>query len=202
MEEAGDHLLQTIFLSQIHEEEGIFNIKEVLDTLMEKLIIRHPHIFGNVKVKDAKEVKKNWENIKNKSKKRESVISDYPSSMPALSTALRISEQAANTGFDWDEKKDIINKIEEEFNEVQEAIKNDDRKNCEEEIGDLLFAVCNLARHCEIDPESALKKCNKKFTKRFRFIEKYLKERDENINETDLNRMEEIWNLSKQDEKK
>ena len=216
-EELGDLLLQIVFLSRLHEEKGDFGITEVVASISEKLIRRHPHIFADANVSSAAEVKSNWEKIKKAEKSRASALSDYPDRMPSLLVARRIAEQAASVGFDWQDRppqhaaiNEVIKKVEEEISELKQELTrqtdsvensaeiDDERKlRLEEEVGDLLFAVSNVARHLDINPEFALKKANDKFKKRFRFIESQLNERGKNIEETGLEEMEKLWRRAK-----
>lgn len=192
-EELGDLLLQIVFQAQIHREKGLFDIRDVTESINKKLLNRHPHIFGDTEVNSAEEVKQNWEKIKKKEKKKSSILSDYPSQMPALSHAKRVAEQASSVGFDWDDPLKALDKVEEEIEELKNEIKAKHRERVEEEIGDILFAVANVARLTEINPEFALKQANQKFVTRFRFIEQELKRQDKDILETSLDEMEELW---------
>ena len=196
-EELGDLLLQIVFLSQIHREKGRFSIKEVIETINQKLIQRHPHIFGDITVSSAEEVKQNWEKIKKKEKERKSIISDYPAQMPALSHAKRVAEQASSVGFDWDNPLGALEKIEEEIEELKKELQSGCKEKLEEEIGDLLFAVANVARLAHINPEFALKNTNKKFVSRFRYIEEQLHVQGKNIEETGMAEMEALWQEAK-----
>lgn len=199
-EELGDLLLQIIFLSQLHREKGHFTIKDVIETLNRKLIRRHPHIFGDVKVRTAEEVRQNWEKIKKSDNKKPSILSDYPARMPALAHAKRIAEQASSVGFDWDDPLKALAKVEEEIEELKQEIRSGSASNharVEEEIGDILFAVANVARLAKANPEFALKSTNQKFVTRFRYIEEQLKQQGKDINKTSLDDMEALWQESK-----
>ncbi len=196
-EELGDLLLQIIFLSQLQREKNYFSIRDVIETITRKLIRRHPHIFGTTTVHTAEEVRQNWEKIKKKEKKKESILSDYPDRMPALSHAKRIAEQASSVGFDWDDPLKALEKVEEEIEELKQEISSKNSEKIEEEIGDILFAVANTARLAHINPEFALKSTNKKFIRRFRFIENSLKEQGKDINRTSLEEMEALWQQAK-----
>lgn len=199
IEELGDLLLQIFFICQINKERDNFTIKDVLNKINTKLIKRHPHVFGETKVKSPDEVKSLWEKNKRIEKNRRSVISDYPLQMPSLSVSKRISEQASSVGFDWDDAIKAIDKIEEEIEELKEELLKDKEKKSkiEEEIGDILFAVSNVSRLLKINPEFALKKANKKFKKRFRFIEEQLEKQGKKIDEVSLKIMEKLWEKSK-----
>jgi MazG family protein len=196
-EELGDLLLQIVFMSQIHREKNHFSIRDVIDTINRKLITRHPHIFGDVTVQSAEEVKQNWEKIKKEEKNSSSILSDYPATMPALSHAKRVAEQASSVGFDWDDPLRALDKVEEEIEELKKEIKAGHHKKVEEELGDILFAVANVARLTHVNPEFALKHTNQKFVNRFRYIEEQLKQQGKDINETSLEEMEEIWQKAK-----
>lgn len=218
MEELGDLLLQIVFLSRIHQEKKNFSIRDVLSRLNRKLIGRHPHIFSGVTVNSASEVKANWEKIKKQEKKRSSMLSDYPGIMPALMAAKRVSEQAASVGFDWQDESPsrpavllALEKVEEEIGELKRAIQSNsgagspaslkgdpsNREGINEEIGDLLLAVANVARHLDVNPEFALKKATDKFKKRFRYIESRLRSDGKNIQQSSLDEMESLWQESK-----
>lgn len=197
-EELGDLLLQIVFLARIAEEQGAFSIREVADTICDKLVLRHPHIFGDKTVKDADEVKSNWEAIKMKEKRKTSILSDYPDAMPALLTAKRLASQASTVGFDWNDAMTAFEKIDEETAELRREIQADDKARAEEEIGDLLFAVANVARLLGVNPEFALQKTNKKFTRRFRYIEAELRAQGRDIRETSLEEMERLWQQAKE----
>ncbi len=164
-EEVGDLLLQSVFVSQIMEEKGVFDIYEALNSLSKKLIERHPHVFGNRKAKTPEEAKASWDSVKNRGKK-EIDLEKYKK-FPALIEAQKISSKAAKYNFDWEKPEDIFEKIEEEIGEIKDAVKEKNKEKTEEEIGDLLFTIVNLARRLNIDSEIALKKANEKFRKRF-----------------------------------
>ncbi len=193
-EELGDLFLQVLFLSRIMEEKNHFDINDVMKTLKEKLIRRHPHIFQQKMKLTDDQVKNNWEKIKKKEKSKESIISDYPDTMPALSVSKRISEQAASVGFDWPDSSQIHGKINEELNEILKA-KTIEEKN--EECGDLLFAVVNLCRHLRVHPELALKAANRKFTERFRYLENKISDLKQDITSQTLPELEALWQESK-----
>ncbi len=173
-EEVGDLLLQSVFVSQIMEEKGVFDIYEALNSLSKKLIERHPHVFGNRKAKTPEEAKASWDSVKNRGKK-EIDLEKYKK-FPALIEAQKISSKAAKYNFDWEKPEDIFEKIEEEIGEIKDAVKEKNKEKTEEEIGDLLFTIVNLARRLNIDSEIALKKANEKFRKRFTEILKKIRE--------------------------
>jgi len=196
-EELGDLLLQVVFLARLAEEQGKFSIRDVITVISEKLVRRHPHIFGQVKVNGADEVKANWEKIKIAEKNKASVISDYPATMPSLLLANRIASQASGVGFDWNDAEKAFSKIDEEMEELRAEIRAGKMSEVEDEIGDLLFAVANVARLLKINPEFALAGTNKKFTRRFRFIEAELKKRGQDIRCTTLAELDALWNQAK-----
>jgi MazG family protein len=200
-EELGDLLLQIVFLSRINQEQGFFSVNDVIAVINEKLIKRHPHIFGDTTVQSAEEVKQNWEKIKKKEKKNSSILSDYPAQMPALSHAKRVAEQASSVGFDWDDPLKALDKVEEEIEELKKEIRAGHKERVTEEIGDILFAVANVSRLAHINPEFALKNTNKKFVTRFRYIEEQLKKQGKDIAKTSLDEMEELWQESKNEKK-
>ena len=196
-EELGDLLLQIAFLSQLNVEKNNFSIRDVIEAINGKLITRHPHIFGDTTVHTAEEVRQNWEKIKKKENKKASILSDYPPQMPALAHAKRIGEQASSVGFDWNDPLKALEKVEEEIEELKKEIREGDEKKVTEEIGDLLFAVANVSRLAKVNPEFALKGTNKKFIKRFRYIEDQLKMQGKDIAKTGLDEMEDLWQESK-----
>jgi MazG family protein len=197
MEECGDLLLQIIILARIQQEKNGFQIRDVLKRINRKLIERHPHVFGEVNVTGVEEVKQNWEKIKKKEKKSDSIISSYPADMPALLCAKRISEQASSVGFDWQDALRALEKVEEEVGELKEEIKKDSHPEIENELGDALFALTNVARLAKVNPELALKNANERFIKRFHYIETSLKESGKDIYQTSLPEMEALWQEAK-----
>jgi MazG family protein len=205
--ELGDLLLHVVFHSVIAEENNHFKIDEVIDSIQSKLIRRHPHVFGDVKVSDSKEVKKNWEEIK-LGEGRDSVLDGVPLNMPALQRAHRLQEKAAKVGFDWENKDDVWKKVIEEIEEMHdiEKIKSqplnienieDLNSKLEKEVGDVFFAMVNYARFLGINPEDALRRTNEKFIKRFNYVQKKIKETGKAINESNLEEMDKYWNESK-----
>lgn len=196
--ELGDLMLHLVFYSKIASETGHFDIKGVLDNINEKLIHRHPHIFGDVVVRDAKEVRDNWEKIKLSEKGNRSVLSGVPGSLPAVVKAYRIQEKASGVGFDWDNADDVWNKVLEELQELKEAVHSGaSNAEREHELGDLLFAIINYARFVEVNPEDALERTNRKFIKRFQYIEEKAKEGHKPLDEMTLDEMEVFWNEAK-----
>ncbi len=192
-EELGDLLLHIVFYSKIGEEQDQFTIQEVIDFVCEKLINRHPHIYGNTKVNDDEDVKRNWEQIKLKEGKK-SVLSGVPKSLPAMIKAMRLQEKAKQVGFEWKTKEEVWEKIEEEKNELLEAVNSGNTVNIEEESGDLFFSVINYVRFLNIDAENALEMTNKKFIKRFTQMEEIAKAQDKNLIDMSLKEMDDMWN--------
>jgi MazG family protein len=199
-EELGDLLLHIIFYARIGREENQFTLEDVIIAISEKLITRHPHIYGDVKVKDEEEVKKNWEKIKMKEGK-DSVLSGVPRGLPSLVKATRIQEKVKQVGFEWEHRNQVFEKIQEELQELQQAVQQDDEKASEEELGDVLFSVVNYARFLNIDPDSALERTNTKFMHRFQSLEKIVQSRGKDIKQMTLAEMDEVWNEIKQKNK-
>ncbi|MDE6443518.1 MAG: nucleoside triphosphate pyrophosphohydrolase [Muribaculaceae bacterium] len=200
--ELGDVLLHVAFYSKIAEEKGEFDIADVCNALTDKLIFRHPHIYGEVKADSAEEVIQNWEQIKLKEKGgNKTVLSGVPSALPALIKANRIQEKVANVGFDWEHRDQVWEKVKEETREVEAEIKSGSKEGLEEEFGDLLFAVVNAARLYGVNPENALEKTNRKFISRFSHIEKRAKEAGKSLKDMSLSEMDELWNEAKTLEK-
>ncbi len=195
-EELGDLLLHILFYSKIGVEEEKFTLEEVINGISEKLIIRHPHIYGDIKVSDEEDVKRNWERIKIKEGKK-SVLSGVPPSLPAVVKATRIQEKAKQVGFEWENKEDVWKKVEEEMNELQEAISEKDQEHIEEEFGDVLFSLINYARFLQVDAEGVLEKTNKKFISRFQQMESIATASGKNLTEMNLEEMDAIWNTVK-----
>jgi len=196
--ELGDILLHIVFYSRIASESNEFTINEVIDSLCEKLIFRHPHIYGDVKAETEEQVKQNWEQLKQKEKGgNKSVLAGVPNSMPALLKAYRIQEKARAVGFDWDQPEQVFDKVKEELLEFEIEIKNKDQENAEKEFGDLLFSLINFARFMGINPEDALEQTNKKFIKRFGHMEKRVKEQGKEISDCKLPELDGYWNEAK-----
>lgn len=199
-EELGDVLLHILFYSKIAEEMGLFNIGDVAETERKKLIFRHPHVFSTTSVKDSEEVIKNWDELKKQEKgsSRENTLSGIPQTMPSMMKAIKIQKKVSKVGFDWSNREDVWAKVIEEIDETRDAIHNKEQKDVEEEFGDLLFAVTNAARLYGVDAEEALERCNKKFTNRFNFVEKSLKERNIDIKDASIDEMERFWQKAKE----
>ena len=204
-EELGDLLLQVAFHSTIAAEKGDFTMDEVADGVAQKLILRHPHVFGDTKLEHAKDVLDNWDTLKENERKasgkvvkqHESVLDEVTVHFPALLEALKISSKAAKIGFDWKDINGIFDKLDEEVVELKAAIEKGDTSETDEEIGDLLFVIVNLARRLDIEPESALKRSNRKFRRRFRFVEKELESAGKKVGESGLDEMDALWNIAK-----
>ncbi len=194
--ELGDLLLHVVFHSIIAEGENKFNIDEVIESIKEKLIRRHPHVFGNVEVNDAEDVKRNWEAIK-LNEGRESVLDGVPELMPALHKAYRLQEKASKVGFDWKKKEDVWKKVIEEIEEMHKSEREETKEDLENEVGDVFFAMTNYVRFLGINPENALRLTNNKFVKRFQYIEKKIKESGRQIHQSDLEEMDKYWEESK-----
>lgn len=193
-EELGDVLLHILFYSKIGSEEKQFELEDVINGICEKLIVRHPHIYGDVKVANEEEVKKNWEQIKLQTGKKKSVLSGVPNGLPAVIKATRIQEKAKQVGFEWENKEDVFKKIEEEINELKEAVANNNQTNIEEEFGDVLFSFINYARFLKVDAEGALEKTNQKFIHRFTSMEAIAAKQNKAIANMSLEEMDVLWN--------
>ncbi len=199
-EELGDLMLHILFYSKIGTEQNKFTLDEVLNGICEKLIVRHPHIYGDVKVADEEDVKKNWEKIRLKEGKK-SVLGGVPPSLPAVVKATRIQEKAKQVGFEWENKEDVWKKVEEEINELQQAIAENDQTHIEEEFGDVLFSLINYARFLQVDAEGVLERTNKKFIQRFQKMEAIANSHGKNLTEMNLDEMDAIWNEVKKQNK-
>lgn len=193
--ELGDLMLHLVFYAKIASEKKAFDIEDVLTTVCDKLVERHPHVYGDEQVFSDEDVKKNWEKIKLQ-KGRKSVLDGVPNSLPSMVKATRIQEKARGVGFDWDNKNQVFEKVNEEIQELKTEVDNNSNK-IEDEFGDVLFSIINYARFIGVDPESALEKTNKKFIKRFKFMEKSSKEDGKSISEMTLLEMEEYWERAK-----
>lgn len=206
-EELGDLLLHIVFYSKIGEEQDAFDIADVSNAIADKLIFRHPHVFGSDedKLENDEQVTKKWEELKLEEKKnkkqKQSVLSGVPRSLPALIKAYRISHKAASAGYDWKNKVDVWEKVEEEYSELRQGIENNDKDNVEEEFGDLFFALINAARLYDVDPEAALQRCNNKFIRRFGHVENGAINSGRQLKDMSLEEMEEFWQQAKMLEK-
>jgi MazG family protein len=203
-EELGDLLFMILFLARIAEEENLFGINGVLDDIAAKMIRRHPHVFGDAKVKDAAEVKRNWDQIKRDVEKRgegePSILARVPRTMPALMRAQKLTGEAAKVGFDWDSAQSVMAKVEEELGEFREALAKGDPDRVREEIGDVLFSIVNLSRHLNVNSEEALRSTNRKFEERFLYIEEKLREQGKDPASSTLEEMDALWEEAKRTE--
>lgn len=195
--ELGDLMLHMVFYSKIGSEKGAFDVADVLNAVCDKLIRRHPHIYGNVEAATEEEVKANWEAIKLKEKGTESVLQGVPRGLPALVKAIRIGDKARGAGFDWDEPQDVWGKIKEELGEFEKAQLLGNQEEIESELGDVLFSIVNFARLSNLDPELALERTNKKFIYRFTYMEQKAKELGKSLENMTLPEMELLWNQAK-----
>lgn len=199
--ELGDVLLHVLFYAKIGEEKGEFDLADVCDRLSEKLIYRHPHIFGNVKADDAETVMNNWEQLKLKEKGgNKTVLAGVPSALPALVKAFRIQEKVANVGFDWERPEQVWDKVREELGEFETELQKSDKDRMEAEMGDAFFALVNAARLYGITPENALERTNRKFINRFNYLEQKATESGRNLKDMTLTEMDSIWEEAKQHE--
>jgi len=196
-DELGDLMLQIVFQSIIAQESDYFSIAAVLDNLNKKLISRHPHVFGDEKVQSAEEVEVNWEQIKLNKEGRKSLLSGIPESAPALLRAQRLQEKASRVSFDWDRTGDVLEKLDEEVNELKAAVTQNDKSNTEEEIGDLFFTLVNLSRFLNVSAEDALRAANRKFIERFEYIEKAFNDDYTKIKEAGLEKLDKLWDEAK-----
>ena len=196
--ELGDLLLHIVFYAKIGDEKGEFDIKDVCDSLCDKLIFRHPHVFGNVEADPAGKVEQNWEQLKLKEKGgNKTVLAGVPASLPSIVKAHRIQDKARNIGFDWEEREQVWDKVNEEFNELKAEINKMDADKMEAEFGDLFFSLINAARLYKINPDNALERTNLKFIRRFNYLEEKAKEEGRSLKDMTLAEMDEIWNEAK-----
>lgn len=202
LEELGDVLLQVVFHTQIEREQGTFELSDVADGICKKMIERHPHVFGEVKAETSEQVLENWDVIKKRTKKQksqtESMLS-IPREFPALMRADKVQKKAAKVGFDWDSVSGAFDKVTEELAELKTAVKNSDKDNMREELGDLLFSVVNVSRFIGVDSEEALTGSTDKFIDRFSKVEKMAEEKGMNMKETELSELDKLWDLAKKD---
>ncbi len=202
--ELGDLLLHIVFYSKIGSEQKAFDLADVANGICDKLIFRHPHVFGTVQAENADQVKQNWEDIKLQEKardhKKKRVLSGVPQSLPAMVKAYRIGEKAASAGFDWEKREDVWDKVKEEFFEVQAELDRQDQDRIESEFGDLFFSLINASRLYGVDPEAALERCNKKFIERFNYIEDRAEEQGIALRDMTLEQMDAFWNEAKENE--
>jgi len=205
-EELGDLLLQVVFHSTIGAERGDFTIDQVAAGVTQKLVLRHPHVFGDTKLEKAQDVLDNWDELKANERKasgkiekeKNSILDEVTAHFPALLEGLKLTKQAAKVGFDWENIEQVFEKLDEELFELKSAIKAQDTDHISEELGDLLFVIVNLARKLDVEPETALKRTNRKFRKRFNFVETELKARGEKPEDASLEEMDRLWNRAKE----
>ena len=200
-EELGDVLLQVVFHAQMEKEKGVFDIEDVADGVCKKLIFRHPHIFGTVEVASSEEILRNWDELKRKEKHQKtdtSALESVAKSLPGLIRAAKLQKKAAKVGFDWENAQGALEKVEEELDEVKRAVAGDG--DPEEEIGDLLFAVVNVARHLKVDPERAMEKTCNKFVRRFAEMERQAQQENKALSDLSLTELDTLWNRSKEKE--
>ena len=195
--ELGDILMHVVFYAQIGEEQQQFDITEVLEGICEKLRYRHPHVYGEVVVSDEQDVLRNWEQLKLKEKGRKRVLEGVPATLPAMIKAFRIQDKARGVGFDWEQKQDVWKKIEEELQELKSELETGDEQGMEAELGDVIFSIVNAARLYNINPETALEKTNRKFIRRFNYIEERAHASGRGLPDLSLEEMEELWQEAK-----
>lgn len=201
-DELGDLLFQVVFLSHLAQEQSLFNFQDVVKSITDKLIRRHPHIFGNATITSAEEQTASWEAIKAQERKGKksapvSVLDDVPYALPALMRASKLQKRASQVGFDWDNVQDVIAKLEEEIGELKEAIEQKNPVNMKEELGDMLFAMVNIANHLNIKAEDALRGTNRKFIQRFQYIEQKMQEEGKQWDEMSLQELDTLWETAK-----
>lgn len=203
MEEIGDLLLESVFIAEITREEGSFDVYDSITAIHDKLVRRHPHVFGDVEANDAEQVLVNWEKLKNEERKAEnkSVLSGVPAALPALLKASRLTEKAARVGFDWRRTEDVFHKLDEEMGELREAVDGGTPAHIEDELGDLLFTIANIARKIGVNPEEALQSTNRKFMRRFEVMEAAVRESGRNLDQLTLEEMDALWDKAKQEER-
>ncbi len=202
-EEIGDVLFHMVFHAAMAEDEGYFTVEDVLHEISEKLIRRHPHVFGTINVENSDEVSVNWDKIKQEEKKhknKEFILDDIPNAYPSMLRAFKIQEKVRKVGFDWNNADDCMMKVNEEFNEFSDAVSSGSKDDMEHELGDVLFALINISRFLKINPDEALRKANSRFTNRFNFIEKSLKSQGRQCTEASLEEMEKLWQEAKKSE--
>ena len=199
LEEVGDLLLEAVFIAEIAREEGTFDIYDSVTAIHDKLVRRHPHVFGDTVADDAEQVLVNWEKLKSEERKAEnkSVLSGVPRAMPALLKAGRLTEKAARVGFDWRRAEDVLEKLDEEVAELKVAVAAGDQAEMHDEIGDLLFTIANIARKLNVNPEEALQSTNRKFMSRFEAMEAYVREHGRNLDQLTLEEMDQLWDEAK-----
>lgn len=202
LEEVGDLLLQAVFIAEITREEGTFDVYDSITAIHDKLVRRHPHVFGDVEANDAEQVLVNWEKLKSEERKAEnkSLLSGVPQSLPALLKASRLTEKAARVGFDWRRTEDVFDKLDEEMDELREAVASGAASKIHDEIGDLLFTIANIARKVNVNAEEALQSTNRKFMRRFESMEAQVQARGQNLDQLELEEMDKLWDEAKKAE--
>jgi len=196
-EELGDVMMEVVFLARIAKEKGNFTMADILEGINNKMIRRHPHVFGKKREENSARVRETWNKQKQQEKERESVLDGVTKSSPALLTSFMIGARVSSFGFDWSQPMDVLHKVKEEVAELEEAIQKKKKEEISDEIGDVLFSLANLSRHFDVNPEIALRKANKKFIRRFRFIEDMLKQKGKELREASLEEMDRIWEEAK-----
>lgn len=198
-EELGDVLLHIVFYAKMGSEKGVFDMEDVCNGICDKMVFRHPHIYGDIVAKDANDVLNNWEKIKQKEKKDKDkgVLGGVPRSLPSLIKSYRIQDKARHVGFDWQKREDVWQKVKEEIAEVEQEMMKCDAENVENEFGDLIFSIVNAARLWNVNPDNALEKTNRKFINRFNYIEQKAREKNRKIDEMTLEEMDELWEEAK-----
>jgi len=199
-EELGDLLLHIVFYAKLGAEKKEFTLQQVIEGVCEKLIVRHPHIYGDVKVADDEEVKQNWEKIKLKEGKK-SILGGVPRSLPAMVKAIRLQEKSKTVGFEWEDKAQVWDKVKEELQELEEAVASGDKDLVEDEMGDVFFSLVNFARFLQVDAENALERTNKKFMARFNGMEAAAKQQNKQLHDMSLEELDLLWNQMKQQNK-
>jgi len=204
MEEVGDLILESVFIAEITREEGSFDVYDSITAIHDKLVRRHPHVFADVEANDAEQVLVNWEKLKNEERKAEnkSVLSGVPAALPALLKASRLTEKAARVGFDWRRTDDVFDKLDEEIEELREAVKSGESTRIEDEIGDLLFTIANIARKTGVNAEEALQSTNRKFIRRFESMESAVRATGRNLDQLSLEEMDALWDEAKAAERR
>ncbi|MEZ5519739.1 MAG: nucleoside triphosphate pyrophosphohydrolase [Gammaproteobacteria bacterium] len=212
-DELGDLLFQVVFYAKIAEEDGLFDFQDIVDAISDKLLRRHPHVFpaarlenfGQSQELNADQVVSNWEAIKTEERAgkvdegiRASALADIPNALPALERALKLQKRAARVGFDWQELAPVLAKVREELEEMEEALNQRDQEQMNHELGDLLFAIVNLARHTRVEPENALRECNRRFARRFNYIEEQLQKDGVSVEDAGLEKLDLLWDAAKQ----
>src|SRR6266511_4041997 len=199
MEEVGDLLLESVFIAEITRAENSFDVYDSITAIHDKLVRRHPHVFGDVEADDAEQVLVNWEKLKNEERKAEnkSVLAGVPQSLPALIKGSRLTEKASRVGFDWRRAEDVFSKIDEEVGELRDAIEGKNPQNIHDEIGDLLFSIANIARKLDVNPEEALQSANRKFMRRFEAMERSVRSDGRNLDQLTLEQMDALWDEAK-----